>query len=151
VLDTLSAERTTLLDGAWETAELMPGAASLVARLAERGVAMAIATSSSSIAAGLKLRRHEAVRRAMRAIVCADHPLVRRPKPAPDIFLAAAAALGVEPSACLVIEDAPSGVVGAVAAGMRVIAVPAPSLRADPAFEAAERVVGGLDEIEHLG
>jgi beta-phosphoglucomutase len=45
------------------------------------------------------------------------------PKPAPDIFLAAAAALGVEPGACIVVEDADSGVEAGLAAGMRVIGV----------------------------
>jgi beta-phosphoglucomutase len=45
------------------------------------------------------------------------------PKPAPDIFLAAAAMLGVDPAACIVVEDAASGVDAAHAAGMRVIGV----------------------------
>jgi beta-phosphoglucomutase len=45
------------------------------------------------------------------------------PKPAPDIFLAAAHLLGVEPAACVVVEDAASGVDAALAAGMRVIGV----------------------------
>jgi beta-phosphoglucomutase len=45
------------------------------------------------------------------------------PKPAPDIFLAAATMIGVEPSACVVIEDAASGVAAGIAAGMRVIGV----------------------------
>lgn len=45
------------------------------------------------------------------------------PKPAPDIFLAAAAMLDVAPAACIVIEDAASGVEAALAAGMRVIGV----------------------------
>lgn len=45
------------------------------------------------------------------------------PKPDPAIFLAAAAMLGVAPAACVVIEDAASGVDAALAAGMRVIGV----------------------------
>jgi len=45
------------------------------------------------------------------------------PKPAPDIFLAAARMLEVEPAACVVIEDAASGVDAGLAAGMRVIGV----------------------------
>ena len=42
-------------------------------------------------------------------------------KPAPDVFLAAAAAEGVPPAACIVVEDSLPGVRGAVAAGMAVI------------------------------
>lgn len=45
-------------------------------------------------------------------------------KPAPDCFAAVAARLGLQPSQCLVIEDAPAGVAAAAAAGMRVVAVP---------------------------
>ncbi len=47
---------------------------------------------------------------------------VARGKPAPDLFLAAAAAEGVAPADCLVIEDSPPGVRGAVAAGMDCLA-----------------------------
>ena len=45
-------------------------------------------------------------------------------KPAPDCFAAAAGRLGVLPGECLVVEDAPSGVQAATAAGMRVVLVP---------------------------
>jgi HAD superfamily hydrolase (TIGR01509 family) len=45
---------------------------------------------------------------------------VARGKPAPDLFLHAASAMGCAPVRCLVIEDSTSGVRGAVAAGMRV-------------------------------
>jgi HAD superfamily hydrolase (TIGR01509 family) len=47
--------------------------------------------------------------------------MVKRGKPAPDIFLFAAERMGVEPSRCVVIEDSPFGVEGAVAAGMTAI------------------------------
>src|SRR5690606_5277948 len=47
-------------------------------------------------------------------------------KPAPDIFLKAAELLGVPPERCLVLEDAPAGVMAAQTAGMAVISVPAP-------------------------
>ena len=46
---------------------------------------------------------------------------VCRPKPAPDVFLHAASALGVSPAMTVVIEDSPLGVIGAVNAGMPVI------------------------------
>ncbi|WP_047516546.1 HAD family phosphatase [Methylophilus sp. Q8] len=43
-----------------------------------------------------------------------------KPKPAPDVYLKAAAMFGVSPAHCLVIEDTPTGVKAAVAAGMPV-------------------------------
>lgn len=47
--------------------------------------------------------------------------MVRRGKPAPDIFLFAAEKMGVEPANCIVIEDSPLGIEGAVAAGMTAV------------------------------
>jgi HAD superfamily hydrolase (TIGR01509 family) len=46
--------------------------------------------------------------------------MVARPKPAPDLFLHAARAAGVVAADCVVVEDSPSGVAAAIAAGMRV-------------------------------
>ena len=48
--------------------------------------------------------------------------MVREGKPAPDLFLHAAAAMGVPPEACIVIEDSPAGVQAAKSAGMRAFA-----------------------------
>jgi sugar-phosphatase len=54
-------------------------------------------------------------------LVTADE--TRRGKPAPEGYLRAANRLGVEPTACVVVEDAPAGVAAARAAGMRVIGI----------------------------
>lgn len=51
---------------------------------------------------------------------CDDAP---RPKPAPDLYLKAAAALGVAPQDCLVLEDSTQGIAAATAAGMRCLDV----------------------------
>ncbi|HXJ43950.1 MAG TPA: HAD family phosphatase [Bryobacteraceae bacterium] len=48
---------------------------------------------------------------------------VEHPKPAPDIYLKAAAGLGVDPAECVVFEDSHSGVAAALAAGMRVVGI----------------------------
>lgn len=48
--------------------------------------------------------------------------MVKRGKPAPDLFLHAAREMAVEPSACIVVEDSPAGIEAAKAAGMRVFA-----------------------------
>jgi len=60
--------------------------------------------------------------------------MVDNGKPAPDLFLHAAATLGVDSAACIVVEDSPHGVTAALAAGMEVVGLVAggharPSLR----------------------
>lgn len=62
-------------------------------------------------------------------VVTADD--VTEGKPAPDIFLKAAKLLGVDPAKCLVLEDAPAGIVAAQRAGMQVIAIPSPLVSSD--------------------
>lgn len=57
-------------------------------------------------------------------VVTADD--VAEGKPAPDIFLRAAKLLEVDPARCLVLEDAPAGILAAQRAGMQVIAIPSP-------------------------
>lgn len=69
-------------------------------------------------------------------------------KPAPDIFLAAAARLGVEPIHCLVIEDAPAGVAAAHAGGMRCIAVRRAGVPDAPGIEAADYVANSLRDVD---
>jgi HAD superfamily hydrolase (TIGR01509 family) len=70
---------------------------------------------------------------------------VARPKPAPDLFRAAADRLGVASARCVVIEDAPSGVAAARAAGMICVAV----VQSSPpeALAGAHRVVRRIDEL----
>lgn len=67
-------------------------------------------------------------------------------KPAPDAYLAGAAALGADPAACVVVEDAPAGVEAARRAGMRVIAV-ATTHRPEE-LSGAEFVVAGLGDLD---
>lgn len=51
---------------------------------------------------------------------------IKNGKPAPDIYLEAAARLEIAPERCLVFEDAPAGMMAAESAGMKVVRVPAP-------------------------
>jgi HAD superfamily hydrolase (TIGR01509 family) len=62
-------------------------------------------------------------------------------KPAPDIYLAVTARLGVSPSACAAIEDSSNGLRSAAAAGLRVIAIPRPQYPPDPDALAATSLV----------
>ena len=59
---------------------------------------------------------------------------VERGKPFPDLYLHAASSLGVDPTACVVVEDSPTGATAARAAGMRVLGY---AHDADPALMAA--------------
>jgi HAD superfamily hydrolase (TIGR01509 family) len=99
----------------------MPGVVELLAALREAGIPVALATNSSSEFAERALATG-GVEACFDAIVTADH--VERPKPAPDVYLAAAAALGAEPGECVALEDSRTGVAAARAAGMVVIGVP---------------------------
>ncbi len=99
---------------------LLPGVASWMSRLRAAGWRQALATSApranvEAIFAATGLDR------ALDAWVSADE--VRRGKPDPEVFLAAAAKVGAAPERCVVVEDAASGVEAARRAGMRCIAV----------------------------
>ena len=82
--------------------------------------------------------------------------MVERGKPEPDLFLHAAAACGIAPGACVVIEDSPHGVQAGVAAGMRVIGLVAgahcgESLPGRLHDAGAAAVVSTVDELnDHL-
>jgi HAD superfamily hydrolase (TIGR01509 family) len=80
---------------------------------------IAIASNSSRDWIELSLERAGLAARIGGAIFSAE--LVRRPKPAPDVYLLAAEASGIAPARCLVVEDSETGVAAALAAGMSVI------------------------------
>src|SRR5262249_59693707 len=69
-----------------------------------------------------------------------------RAKPAPDAYLAAAAALGLAPAECAVVEDTERGLRAALAAGARVVALPN-ALTFDNDFTAAACRLAHLDEL----
>ena len=71
---------------------------------------------------------------------------VPNPKPAPDIYLRAAALLETDPADCLVIEDSPTGVSAARTAGMRVVVVRRGYFDDDILIEADE-IVDSLDQL----
>jgi HAD superfamily hydrolase (TIGR01509 family) len=118
----------------------LPGVADWVRRLHEQRWAQAIASSAPrpNIAAVL-----DALGTAdcFQAIVSAED--VPRGKPAPDVYLAAAARLGARPDCCVVVEDAPAGIEAAHRAGMRSIGV-----ARDGKQLAADIVVKSLDLLE---
>ena len=99
---------------------LMPGARRLLTELGAHGVPTALVSAS---------HRHviDSVLRSLGpenfALSIAGDEVVRT-KPHPEPYLVAAARLGADPARCVVIEDTPTGVTAAEAAGCRVVAVP---------------------------
>src|SRR3954469_11116391 len=137
-------ERESMLATLFPSAQAMPGAQRLTMHLAAHGVPMAVASSSHRRDFELKITEHREWFACFQCVVLGDDPDVKHGKPAPDIFLTAAARIGAVPSQCLVIEDAPSGVEAARAAGMSVVAVPNPAMKLD-AFRDASQILSSLE------
>lgn len=126
---------------------LKAGVEELFDLLEELGLPKAVATSTRRSRAIPKLAAVKLVER-LAAVICGDE--VARGKPAPDIFLAAARALGVPPEGCLVLEDSNAGVRGARAAGMSVVMVPDLLTPAEDVLAAAVPVVESLHRVAGL-
>jgi len=97
----------------------LPGVHAFVAECRRRGLKLAVASSADAIKVEGNLRELGLPASTFDAVV--DGNQVARKKPAPDIFLEAIRRLGLDPAACLVIEDAVAGVAAAKAAGARCL------------------------------
>lgn len=116
---------------------LMPGLTELLAFFSAQKVKMAVASSThrSLVESNLRVA---GVRHYFDAVICGD--MVRRSKPAPDIYLQAAAALGQAPQCCMVLEDSYNGVRAGAAAGCCTVMVP----NMDPATPEMERLAKAI-------
>ena len=127
---------------------LFPSTKRTLERLRDMKVRLAIATSSVSASARPFLDRH-GLTPFFDGIVTGDE--IERGKPDPDIYLRAAKKLGIRADACLVIEDALSGIAAGKAAGMRVAAIPDRRFVEARDYEKeADYVLGNLSEIPKL-
>ncbi|MFE7561526.1 HAD family hydrolase [Kitasatospora sp. NPDC057500] len=117
-----------------------PGALALLASLRDARVPTALVSASPRRVVDLVL---STLGRDWFAVTLAaeDTP---RTKPAPDPYLAAASLLGLDPAVCIAVEDTPTGVASATAAGCAVLAVPSTGT----AIPAGSRVTL-LDSLEH--
>ena len=97
-----------------------PGALDLIAHLRALGARQAVASSAPPANITLIVRLL-GLEDTFDAVVSGEE--VARGKPAPDIFLRAAARIGLEPGRAVVLEDAPAGVAAGKAAGCAVIAL----------------------------
>jgi len=121
--------------------EAMVGARDLLHALAERGTPIGLVSNSPLIF----------VRRSLEIVGFVDHfdvvlsaHEVAAPKPAPDPYLEACRRLGVEPGPNVVaLEDSPTGVAAAVAAGLTVIGVPSVE---GVALDEAHHIAGSLED-----
>jgi HAD superfamily hydrolase (TIGR01509 family) len=125
--------------------ELKPGAEHAIDLCAERGLALAVASSSQYRLIDAALGHFD-----LRSRFAVVHSAEDEPygKPHPAVFLTTAAELGAAPRQCLVWEDAPAGVLAAKAASMACIAVPEHGEGHHPAFALADLVVDSLLEVD---
>lgn len=117
----------------------LPGARGWIARLHAAGWRQAIASSAprANVETVIEVLAADDL---FDALVCGED--VTRGKPDPQVFLTAAAALGVRPDRCIVVEDAPAGVEAARRAGM-----PAVGVLTSHAFLTADLVVASLTDL----
>jgi HAD superfamily hydrolase (TIGR01509 family) len=123
---------------------LLPGAVEAVQRIAARWpLGLAFSSNRPLIELVLDvagLAPH------FQAVVSSEE--VARGKPAPDVYLEAAARLGVDPSRAAAVEDSEAGIRSATAAGMRVVAIPNRTFPpSEEAVELADVVLASLDEL----
>lgn len=136
-----------LLDRVGELVEqegrLMPGAIRALDLASARGpIALA---SSTPLALIGRCLRHFGLEDRFASVHSAEFEPYG--KPHPGVFLSAASALDIEPSRCLVFEDAAAGVVAAKAATMTVVAVPTPEDSGRVEFMLADLVLSSLEQL----
>ncbi|AUQ26102.1 sugar phosphatase [Dickeya zeae] len=120
----------------------MPGAQALLTRLDELDIPWAIVTSGTVPIA--HARHREAGLSAPREFITAEQ--VARGKPNPDAYLLGAERLGLSPAECVVVEDAPAGVLSGLAAGCKVIAVKAPA--DTPRLDEVDAALSSLEQLQ---
>jgi HAD superfamily hydrolase (TIGR01509 family) len=123
-----------------EGVPLRPGAREWLGFVAGLGIPLGLATSSGP--ALVRERLGDLVSAFAAVVTRAD---VARGKPHPDLYLEAAARLGVAPEAGLAVEDSPAGARAALAAGMPVVVIP--DLVPTPP-DVAARVAGVFDSLD---
>jgi beta-phosphoglucomutase len=99
----------------------LPGVHEFIAKARSRGLKLAVASAADAVKVAINLREMGIPRDTFDAVVTGSD--VTHKKPDPEIFLAAASKMGVEPADCLVCEDAVNGIKAARAAGMKCLGI----------------------------
>jgi beta-phosphoglucomutase len=111
----------------------------LIREIRKDGVKVGLASSSKNAATVLELL---GIEKEFDAVV--DGNMITHTKPHPEIFLKAAARLGLKPDECIVIEDAVAGVEAAVRAGMKCVGIGSPGQ-----LRKANLVFGKISELKY--
>jgi HAD superfamily hydrolase (TIGR01509 family) len=142
--DVSAAVAGTVVEEIQRDLPLLPGADTAVRALATE-FPLAVASSANRNVIDAVLER-AGIAGCFKATVSSEE--VARGKPAPDVYLEAAARLGIEPARCAAVEDSSNGLRAAHAAGMAVIATPGRAFPpAEEALALADVVVGGLADV----
>ena len=141
-----SSEKKEIYTKILENSEILPvpGVQDFLKKVTERGYHICIASGNKPEAIEYLLER-VGVRDFFDTIV--TNKDAEKPKPAPDIFLAATAKLGLQPSGCVVFEDAINGVQASESAGIRCIGLATRIPEKDLKAAGADYVVKNYDEI----
>ena len=124
--------------------ELKPGAAEAIAAAKERGLGVALATSSGREYSINNMTRFGLMDSFDVTVFKED---IENHKPAPDVYLVAAERLGVDPAQCIAVEDSFHGVRAGAAAGMHVVMVPDYNEPTDEIRELCAEVLPSLTEL----
>lgn len=119
--------------------EILPGARSFLEDLRANGILTALGSASKN---ALTILEGLSITPLFDAII--DGNKVSQAKPDPEVFLKGAEALRMDPTSCIVFEDASSGVDAALAAGMRCVGIGSPEI-----LGKAHLVVTGLHELTY--
>jgi len=131
-----------------DRAELMPGVEALLDRLDAAGIPYAVGSNGRRAKMEASLGRHPALWARLQDRLFSGQDLGCS-KPAPDLYLHAAAFLGVEPEHCVVVEDSGPGAMAAKSAGMRCLGY-APQGHADALIAAGAEIFTDLNDIPKL-
>ena len=123
--------------------EIKKGMRELISYLKENGIKCAVATATARDRTELYLRKIDAFD-LFDAVICGD--MVTNGKPEPDIYITAAANLGLKPEECAAFEDSPNGIRSAYAAGCHAIMIPDLTPPDDEILPMLSGVYASLDE-----
>lgn len=124
--------------------ERKKGAVELLEYLKQKGIITAIATATDVVRAAeyLKMSGLDAY---FDKVISAT--MVKEGKPSPYVYQYACETLGLDPSVCIAVEDAPNGIKSAFSAGLRVIMVPDQS---EPTQDDLSRVVAAVNSLDEI-